>query len=117
MIEKKEFIAYMAGLEDLLKREHDLSDMLVKSGFIENHFILTHTHKIINNYIAMLGELSDDKGGWIEWHVWENDFGRKQMEAGFTGRLKPIKTTDQLWDLMKKIGKEELFKRKTNAKK
>ena len=33
-----------------------------------------------------------DTIGWLEWFLWENDGGKKGMEAGFTGQTRPVRT-------------------------
>lgn len=40
--------------------------------------------------------LIDDKEGWLEWFVYENDFGRKALKAGPENDMKPIKTLNDL---------------------
>lgn len=41
-----------------------------------------------------------DPEGWIMWHILENDYGAKGYEAGNTGDLKPIKTTEDLLSII-----------------
>jgi hypothetical protein len=44
-------------------------------------------------------ELTDEYTiDWVNWFIWENDFGEKEMEAGEKGNLKPIKTLDDLFE-------------------
>ena len=51
-------------------------------------------------YIKLIAKLSGDTDTWIEWHIYENDFGRKKHEAGYDGNLKPIKSTRDLLNLI-----------------
>ena len=45
-------------------------------------------------------KLVGDKDGWLDWYANENDFGRKGLEAGGALNTKPIKTLDDLLDLI-----------------
>ena len=51
-------------------------------------------------YIKLVSELAGDTGAWIEWYIDENDFGRKKYEAGYDGKMKQIKSTRDLLDLI-----------------
>ena len=51
-------------------------------------------------YIKAIAELAGDKDQWIYWYIYENDFGRKEMEAGFDGKMKRIKSTRDLLNLI-----------------
>ena len=55
---------------------------------------------LINVAIKATAEAIGDKHEWLEWFVLENDCGRKGHEAGYEKRLKPIRTVDDLLDLL-----------------
>jgi hypothetical protein len=49
-------------------------------------------------YTKAVSKLVGDDGEWLDWFAHENDFGRKKMEAGPTGNMRPIKDLeDLLW--------------------
>jgi len=50
--------------------------------------------------IELVEEIVDDKDKWIEWFVYENDCGEKELEAGPRDNLKKIKTVDDLLELI-----------------
>jgi hypothetical protein len=56
-------------------------------------------------YTKAVGRLVGDEGNWLEWFAHENDFGRKNMEAGPTGNMRPIKDLDDLLWVMEVEGK------------
>lgn len=35
---------------------------------------------------------------WIEWFIWENEFGERELGGGENGNLKPIKNLDNLFE-------------------
>lgn len=43
--------------------------------------------------------LTDD-ADWVDWYVYENDSGAKGYEAGYDKNLKPIKTEEDLLELI-----------------
>ena len=48
-----------------------------------------------------------DEGKWIEWWVWDNDFGRKGLVAGFGEDMRPIESVeDLLWLVGSREGSE-----------
>lgn len=47
-------------------------------------------------YTNAVGKLVGDEGRWLNWFAYENDFGRKAMEAGVKGDMRPIKDLDDL---------------------
>jgi hypothetical protein len=51
-------------------------------------------------YIKLVTKLANDKLNWIEWYIDENDFGRKKYEAGYDGKMRPVKSTRDLLNLI-----------------
>lgn len=47
---------------------------------------------------AYVGDIED---GWIDWYIWENDMGKKRMEAGYDGKLSKISSLKHLYKLIK----------------
>lgn len=43
-----------------------------------------------------------DPEGWIMWYILENEYGAKGYDAGYKGDMKPIKTPEDLLQLMNK---------------
>jgi hypothetical protein len=43
-----------------------------------------------------------DPEGWIMWYILENEYGTKGYDAGYKGDMKPIKTPEDLLQLMNK---------------
>jgi hypothetical protein len=54
----------------------------------------------LDDYIRVLSELVGDVGGWVSWYVFENDFGKKGLEAGYNGYTPKITSVDELWKLI-----------------
>jgi len=55
---------------------------------------------ILDEYIELLANYAEDGGDWISWYIFENDFGKREFEAGYDGHMTKIRNLDDLWDLM-----------------
>jgi hypothetical protein len=61
---------------------------------------IDYSYDIECAYIKLVSELAGDTGAWISWYIDENDFGRKKYEAGYDGKMKQIKSTRDLLNLI-----------------
>ena len=50
--------------------------------------------------LRIIVEMVRDKNEWIDWYIYENKCGEKELEAGKKGKMKKIKTVKQLVDLI-----------------
>lgn len=50
--------------------------------------------------LAAASAIGDSAGEWLDWFVHDNDCGRKAYEAGYNDNLKPIRTVEDLLDLI-----------------
>jgi hypothetical protein len=62
--------------------------------------VLDYSEDLETAYVAMISKLAGDTNSWVDWYIYENDFGRKKHEAGYDGKLKPIKSTRDLLNLI-----------------
>lgn len=53
-------------------------------------------NEVENHLVKALALLIDDKYGWLDWFVYDNDFGEKSLNAGLENEMKPIKTLGDL---------------------
>ena len=61
----------------------------------------------LDSYIALLSESVGDDNNWVDWFVWEDDFGKKKLKAGYDGKEKKICNVDKLWELIEEGKKRE----------
>jgi hypothetical protein len=59
---------------------------------------------LIEAVIVLLKEAVNDTDDWIDYFVWELDFGRDYKDGCVTadGKNIPLKTADDLWDILKR---------------
>ena len=48
----------------------------------------------------LAAQLIGDDQDWLEWYIFENNCGEKGLEAGYDGQMKPIKSIDDLLELI-----------------
>lgn len=58
---------------------------------------------VIKALTEATSKLVGDKSEWLDWYATENDFGRKGLSAGYMGHEKPIKSLEDLMDLIEPI--------------
>lgn len=66
----------------------------VKEDYFEDAYSVTSCAE------DMLAQLVGDKADWISWYIWENDCGKRGMEAGELGNLKEIRSVGDLVELI-----------------
>ena len=69
--------------------------------FLDGFFVMTLGDKLIESYIELIAEKVEDDSKWIEWFIYENEWGLKKYTAGFEGEMKPIANLRDLYDLIK----------------
>ena len=62
--------------------------------------LYTAVFELIDVAIMAAGEAIGDTATWLDWFIHDNDCGRKGYDAGYEGRLKPIRTVEDLLDLI-----------------
>ena len=93
------------------------------SFYIEIHKIIDFLemqpeNKIVNLYFKMfetiknyISEKNNDKFSWIDWFIYDNEFGKKGFEAGYKDKkVQKIKNLEQLFNLIQEGKKKKLKK-------
>lgn len=95
---EKEFVKYMSELETLNKeiRKTEQSFYQICEGMI----YIKCANDGFDLALKLIAKLMDDKTEWVSWFVYENEFGKRKLEAGYNNNLKPITTAKQLYKLM-----------------
>ena len=97
----QEFELYINNLKQFFEEQKKLEAVIdaispTSTGVVE------FGGKFVDDYIKVLSRLVDDDFDWVSWFVFENDFGKKGMEAkGSSGsKLIKIKTVKQLYNII-----------------
>lgn len=91
---REKLIEFLEKSKEVSKYYDILSDTIgmEPEGKLNDNLFMFHEFTI-----DVLEELiSGNNCGWIEWYIWENNYGEKEMEAGPTDDLRKIKNVDDL---------------------
>ena len=69
-------------------------------GFSDGSKFYDYIFEIDNYMMQEVMQKIGDDSNWLDWFIFENDCGEKAMEAGYDKNLKPIKTIDDLIELI-----------------
>lgn len=104
----EEFERYIDSIKMVLDVENSLmaisSDVRTKS---KSEFTLYYP-SLISEVIELLGKAVDDKDDWIGYFIFEMDFGKQNdvlQVKDCDGNEIPLKTTKDLWNIIKSTQK------------
>ena len=91
---KKKFLHWMTKFLEEYKRDTIKTKLLYSycGGSVDNWFL--------DMSVDLLDELFSPEACWIGWWIFETECGERDMEAGYDGNMKVIKTLDDLWWLI-----------------
>ena len=96
-MDKTNFIGYM----NAIKRYNTESDELNKHiKAIAQGAFCEVGYNLLDVFTNLLSEAIGDEDEMVSWYVFDNDFGARGFKAGREGKLKRIKTLDELWTLI-----------------
>jgi hypothetical protein len=100
-ITKEQFTKSMEAIKeqvDIDIKNHDALEVLLPSDFVTNF-----RNVLYNALIDILEEVTNDNGGWIEYFLWELDFGKENWRLKVYSKDKkeiPLSSIDDLWNLL-----------------
>lgn len=95
------FISSITALKDQFDKDRKCSEAFAVILPYDN--VSSYDNSVITDaMLALLKECSSDVYGWIDYFVWELDFGRKYTEGCVTenGKNVPLRTVDDLWNII-----------------
>jgi hypothetical protein len=97
VMSKEEFCNQIGVIEDFMERMNVLKDVLD----VESNDDVTVYDMIIYNNIDNLSRLCGVDNSWIEWYIYETNFGKKNTKVNRVGRkTKHIDTAMKLYNLI-----------------
>ena len=90
---------YLAKVEQIRAYADQCGKML---GTSPESPLNNHLHLLIGPMGTCLERLVTGKadGGWLDWYIWDNGSGSKGMEAGMAGKIRPIRSVEDLYWVM-----------------
>lgn len=102
-MDKAKFSYYLNSIKKFNAESDEMNEHL---SFIASGAICELGDSLLDDYMRLLSESVGDTQNWIYWFVFEDGFGANGYEAGYDGGTTPIKTVDDLWQLIEE-GKED----------
>lgn len=101
---KEQFIELLTGVKEQMLHDEDCSKRLEKV-FPDSSCLYYNTSLVINKVLAFVKEVMGDEEEWIEYFIYELDWGRKYEEGYVTENDKviPLKSLSDLYKILEKI--------------
>jgi|688.fasta_scaffold716627_1 hypothetical protein len=98
MLKYEKFYDAIQALKKFME-EQDKLDAALKIISPSGTSVCEFGNEFIDDYIKLLEESVGDRENWIAWYVFENEFGKKGLEAKMpNGETKKIRSEKQLYD-------------------
>jgi len=98
----KQFEKYILLIKTELDKEKEINNFFIKINLLENQtYINLIDSKLINAYINILSIAMNDDSNWIEWFIFDNDFGNKKLKIKYNKKVRKIISIRQLYNLIK----------------
>lgn len=101
---KQTFVECIDAIEAQYKYDAECAEAISKV-FTEPHsYMLQYdNHKIVNALVLALSESMEDDENWIEYYLWELDFGKRNADLkayDAQGAEIPLSNAGELYDLL-----------------
>ncbi len=102
-MEYKEFVKAFKPIEQF-HLENELANEAVKTFCASSYAVCDIGCALMDSYVNLLASVVGDKGGWISWYVFENDFGKGGLTAGMKDdkKMKEVNTLKKLYNFIKR---------------
>lgn len=93
MSEQKQFMVPAITVNELERRLAVLKQYIEDQrtlAMLASDGVPTFGDNLVTAYVKSLAELMGDTGGWLDWFIWENDFGKRGLECSWTENGKRI---------------------------
>jgi hypothetical protein len=71
----------------------------IQTLFDDQFVNVTLGDKFLDDYVKLISKCVGDDYEWVNWFIWENDFGKDARCVYINGVEYPIKTVDQLYKI------------------
>ena len=100
MISKKDFIRCMKRIQKNQKNLEKFMDDIGK--YFDDVYIFSLGDQLLYTQIEILKVAVEDDfdDNWIDWYIFENEWGNNRWEAGYDDKTTPIVDFDGLYNLI-----------------
>lgn len=98
ILTEKQFVHYLNKIKEQIDKDDRLDNFLMENDYQSKDFysVSTYARTSLEASIELLALASGDnaKDSWIEWWIYDNEFGTKHLEASLEWKGKKI-----WWDI------------------
>lgn len=100
-ISKKTFITAIENIQKQYDQEIKFSEA-VNAYFSQDVDNSLPRNYVVNSLVEILQQQFNDENAnsWIEYYLWELDFGKKDLKVEINGEPYPLKTPNDLYNLL-----------------
>lgn len=97
----EDFAKHISAIEELSKIESGINSLLFKYNTTREKEASVQFPTLESNAVELLKVITNDMGGWIDYWIYDLDFGNKDMGyPEINNRRFYLKTIRDLWDLL-----------------
>lgn len=113
-MKKESFVRIINAIDAQYSKDKENAKLLEKV-FPDSTIIPSYCDELINSVVdALKSEMNDKKDSWIDYYIYELDFGREndRLKAyDKYGKELPISTPEDLYDLLENNNRQKYEKR------
>jgi len=99
-MDKKEFEEKMLNLKKEIEKDNAIIEDLHKIGFSIESPVIERIFYYHERLMEILAAEVGDRATWIEWFIFENDWGKREYEVVIDKKEKKIKTFADLYKVI-----------------
>ena len=100
MLSKRDFIICMKIIR---KNEKEIEKFVEDIGkYFDSVYIFDLGNNAIINQIEIVKIAMEENvdNSWIDWYIYENDWGNNKLTAGYENNINPVKNSSHLYQLI-----------------
>lgn len=106
MINKENFIFILSQIQNQIEKERNLIKFLQDNNYIDGHTASCFSEPLMSTSIKLLSLFFEDNafnskyGTWIEWFIYENNFGKQKMSCFMNDKEYIISNVEEMYNFL-----------------
>ena len=97
ILTREEFKECMQKIQESFKQVDKFVNDIAKYF---DSYIFELGYELVNDQINILEIAMKDSNYWIDWFIYENEWGKRQLEVGYNNKTRKIKNVTDLYELL-----------------
>ena len=106
MISKENFIFVLSQIEKQENKDRNFTKFLQDGNYIDGHIVSTFSEPLLDTTLKLLSLFFEEdvfnkkNDTWIEWFVYENDFGKQKMSCFIDNVKYKITNAEEMYNFL-----------------